>query len=322
MGIPGPEYFVVLFALGVDALVGDPRWLFCRIPHPVELIGGLVNRFDRRLNLNRPPSRQLAWGVVTVFAVVGLTAGAAAALDHLVLQSLPGGWVVEAVLASTLIAFRGLFDHVQAVARGLEQGLDQARAAVSAVVGRDPESLDEAGVARAAVESLAENFSDGVIAPLFWYLLGGLPALAAYKAVNTLDSMIGHRRARYRYFGKPAARLDDGVNFIPARLAGMLFVAAAALMPGARASAAWQAMWRFASLHRSPNAGWQEAALAGALGFALAGPRRYGDEIVDDAWMGDGRAELTAGDVRRSLHLYLAAGGLAAALIALLAAAS
>jgi adenosylcobinamide-phosphate synthase len=205
---------------------------------------------------------------------------------------------------------------VQAVARGLGEGLDQARAAVAQVVGRDPESLDAPGVARAAVESLAENFSDGVVAPVFWFLVAGLPGLAAYKAVNTLDSMIGHRDARHRAFGKAAARLDDVVNWLPARLAGLIYVAAAALLPGARAGRAWTAMWRDAPKHRSPNAGWQEAALAGALGFALAGPRRYGDEIVEDPWMGDGRRELTAADLGRALRLYLAAGLLLAGLVA------
>ena len=175
-------------------------------------------------------------------------------------------------------------------------------------------------VARAAAESAAENFSDGFVAPVFWFLLLGLPGLLAYKAVNTLDSMIGHRNARYEAFGKVAARLDDAVNFLPARLAGLLFVLAAWLLPAARGAAAWTTMRRDAPKHRSPNAGWQEAALAGALGLALAGPRQYGGQVVEDHWMGDGRSAVTAEDLGRVLDLYLTAGGLlfAAVMAALL----
>jgi adenosylcobinamide-phosphate synthase len=229
---------------------------------------------------------------------------------------LPGGWVLEAVLASTLIAYRGLYDRVRAVAEALDLGLAEARAAVAHIVGRDPLRLDAAGVARAAAESLAENFSDGVVAPLFWFALLGLPGLCAYKAVNTLDSMIGQRNPRYEMFGKAAARLDDALNWIPARLAGLLLVAAAAILPEARARDAWRAVRRDAGKHRSPNAGWQEAALAGALGFALAGPREYPDGPVEDAWMGDGRADLDAADLRAALRLYLVAGALLGGLLA------
>ena len=178
------------------------------------------------------------------------------------------------MLASTLIAFRGLYDRVRAVAAALDQDLEKARAAVAHIVGRDPARLDAPGVARAAAESLAENFSDGVVAPMFWFALFGLPGLCAYKAVNTLDSMIGQRNPRFKRFGKAAARLDDAVNWVPARLAALLLVAAAGLLPEASAPGAWRAAWRDANQHRSPNAGWQEAALAGALGFALAGPAR------------------------------------------------
>ena len=186
------------------------------------------------------------------------------------------------------------------------------------MVGRDTAVLDEAGVARGAVESIAENFSDGVVAPLFWYVVAGLPGLFAYKALNTLDSMIGHRTERYRHFGTVAARLDDLVNWLPARLAGLYLVAAACLLPAADGGRAWRVMIRDARKHRSPNAGWQEAAVAGALDVAVAGPRRYPHETVDDAWMGDGRTRLGAGDVKRCLHLYITAGSLVALTLALL----
>src|SRR5690554_4671448 len=190
---------------------------------------------------------------------------------------------------SSLVAQKSLYDHVAAVARGLEQGgLEGGRKAVSLIVGRDPESLDQAGVARAAIESLSENFSDAVVAPVFWAALFGLPGLLAYKAVNTADSMIGHRTPRHAAFGWAAARLDDAVNLIPARLAGLRIAGAALLLPGARAGNALRAMGRDAPRHRSPNAGWQEAAMGGALGLALAGPRRYGGQVVEDAWMGAG----------------------------------
>ena len=200
----------------------------------------------------------------------------------------PAGAVIEAVAASVLVAYRGLRDHVGEVARGLDTGLAEARAAVAHLVGRDPASLDGPGVARAAVESLAENFADGVVAPLFWYVLLGFPGLLAYKAINTLDSMIGHRDPRYRHFGRVAARVDDAASWIPSRLAAALLAGAALVVPGASARGALRTAFRDARHHRSVNAGWPEAAMAGALGFAIAGPRRYGGRTVEDAWM-DGR---------------------------------
>lgn len=204
-----------------------------------------------------------------------------------------------------------------AVAAALEtDGLDGGRKAVSMIVGRDPETLDEAGVSRAAIESLAENFSDGVVAPAFWMVAAGLPGAAAYKAINTADSMIGHRTPRHARFGFAAARLDDLVNLPASRLTGLLLVVAAILMPGANPAAGWAAIWRDAHRHRSPNAGWPEAAMAGALGLALAGPRVYGGDLVDDALMGEGgRREATAADIRRALRLFRIADWLLIALI-------
>ena len=312
-GHPVPSALIVVLALAIDGALGDPNRLYRVMPHPVVLIGRVTAWGDRKLNLPgaAPLSLILRGGALT--AMVVLLASAIGSAASWFTQSVPGGWLIEAVLASTLIAFRGLYDHVRAVADGLEVGLDQGRAAVSHIVGRDPESLDEGGVVRAAIESAAENFADGVVAPVFWYALLGLPGLAAYKAINTLDSMIGHRTERHTLFGRIAARLDDIVNWPPARLAGLIVTLAALLTPAASARRAAATMRRDAGRHRSPNAGWPEAAMAGALGFALAGPRRYGDHVVEDHWMGDGRRDLTAGDIRVALRLYAVSGAVLAA---------
>ena len=318
MSGPGLEFHVVLAALLIDAATGDPAWLYRRVPHPVVVLGKLVELAERVLWAPSPRWLCLLGGAVAVVAVVSASVAVAWSIDRFLVERWTHGWVLEAVIASTLLAFRGLHDHARAVADGLDRSLAGGREAVGHLVGRDPASLDEAGVARGAVESIAENFSDGVVAPLFWYALAGLPGLFAYKAVNTLDSMIGHRTERYRHFGSAAARLDDLANWLPARLAGLYFVAAAWLLPGANGGRAWRVMLRDAGKHRSPNAGWQEAAAAGALDFALAGPRRYPHETVDDAWMGDGRARLGAGDIGRCLHLYITAGTLVALTLALL----
>jgi adenosylcobinamide-phosphate synthase len=234
----------------------------------------------------------------------------------------PLGWIALALAMSTLIAMRGMYRHVAAVAAGLEQGLREGRQAVAHIVGRDPASLDAQGVARAAIESTAENLADGVVAPLFWGVLFGLPGMAAYKAINTLDSMIGHRSPRYRHFGYFAARLDDLTNWLPARLAALLILAAALCLPGATPAAGWRALRRDATRHRSPNAGWPEAAMAGALGLALAGPRSYSGVMVDDVFIGDGgRREAGPADIRRALALYRTADailiGIAGALAAI-----
>ena len=318
MSGPGLEFHVVLAALLIDAATGDPPWLYRRVPHPVVMFGKLVELTERCLYTASPRWLCVLGGATAVVAVVGAGIAAGWSIDRYLVERWTNGWVLEAVIASTLLAFRGLLDHAGAVARGLERSLDAGREAVSHIVGRDPASRDESGVARGAIESIAENFSDGVVAPLFWYALAGLPGLFAYKAVNTLDSMIGHRTERYRRFGAAAARLDDLVNWLPARLAGLYFVAAAFLLPGANGGGAWRVMVRDAGRHRSPNAGWQEAAVAGALGFAIAGPRHYRHETVDDAWMGDGRDRLDADDIRRSLHLYITAGTLVALTLAVL----
>jgi adenosylcobinamide-phosphate synthase len=299
--------FVTLafLALLIEALVGYPDWLVQAIGHPVTWIGRLIGLLDDTLNhesMSRA-SRRTA-GIISLFIVVGIFASVAYVLERSLFW-LPLGVVFAALAASTMLAQRSLHDHVARVATALEQeGLAAGRRAVSRIVGRDPEALDEAGVARAAIESLAENFSDGVVAPALWMAVAGLTGGAAYKAINTADSMIGHRTPRHRAFGWAAARLDDLVNLPASRLSAALLTAAAATISSASAAGAWRAVNRDASRHRSPNAGYPEAAMAGALDLALAGPRVYAEVEVDDAVMGHGRRDATAADIRAALVLF------------------
>lgn len=296
-----PALAALLVGLLLDAWLGDPPWLWRRLPHPVAVIGATITALER--HLLRPGSADVAKrgaGLVLVVAIVVAAAAIGLAL-HAALAALPGGVLVEGLLIGILLAWKCLARHVKAVAQGLRSGLASGRAAVSHIVGRDPQSLDEAGVARAAIESLAENLADGVVAPTLWALLLGLPGVLAYKAINTADSMIGHRSERYRAFGWAAARLDDLVNLPASRLAAVLLVVAA--VPAGTMSASLRATCRDAPLHRSPNAGWPEAAMAGALGLRLAGPRRYGGMPVEDAWMGDGRSAAGPADIARALAL-------------------
>ncbi len=260
-------------------------------------------------------------GVIAVVVLLAVVGVAALALQSALLL-LPFGFIAVALAASSLIAQRSLYDHVARVAASLETGgVEAGRNAVSHIVGRDTAALDEAGIARAAIESLAENFSDGVVAPALWLAVGGLPGAALYKAVNTADSMIGHRTPRYAHFGWAAARLDDLLNLPASRLSSLLLAAAAALTSGVSVANAWQAIRRDAPRHRSPNAGYPEAAMAGALGLKLAGPRVYGGVAVDDAFMGDGRSGATAADIRAALALYRRADALLIAIVGALAAA-
>lgn len=300
---------MTLLACALDRAFGYPQAVFVRIGHPVTWMGALITRLERYWNIGTPAARRASGRVLVVVLLVTVLA------VTLPLQAL-AGWLVLGLLGSSLIAQRSLAQHVAAVADGLERSLDDGRMAVSMIVGRDVAVLDEGGVARAAVESLAENFSDGIVAPVFWMAIAGLPGAAAYKAINTADSMIGHRTDRYLHFGRFAARLDDVANWPAARLTGALLVAAAALMPGASSRAAWAAMRSDARHHKSPNAGWPEAALAGALGFSLAGPRAYDGLMTDDRAMNPaGRRDLDAADIRRALRLYWIADALLVGLI-------
>jgi adenosylcobinamide-phosphate synthase len=341
---------LAFFALMIELMIGYPDRLLRAIGHPVIWIGKLIGLLDRTLNrtdlsyagLTRVSMRRSrlprgpmdcrvepgnddvssrtpgVLALLILLAVVGVTA---LAVERTLLL-LPFGFTGLAVLASGLIAQRSLHDHVARVAAALEAGgVEAGRIAVSHIVGRDIDALDEAGVARGSIESLAENFSDGVVAPVFWLAVTGLPGAALYKAVNTADSMIGHRTPRYERFGWAAARLDDLLNLPASRCSALLIVAAAAIMPGASAANAWRAVRRDASRHRSPNAGYPEAAMAGALGLKLAGPRVYAGVSVDDAFMGDGRREVNAADIRAALALYRHADALFIAIIGALAAA-
>ena len=288
---------VVLAAAGLEAAVGYPPGLHRRAPHPVVWVGTAISAFERAWNRpKRPAAARRALGIATVL----LTAGAAGAVGWVVgLIPAPMGVVAVAVLGSSGLAQRSLYQHVAAVLRLLEAGdLDGARAAVGMIVGRDVAALDEAGVAAAALESLAESFNDGVAAPLFWFVLAGLPGLFAYKAVNTADSLIGHREPRWRDFGWAAARADDVMNLLPARIAG-----AAVALAG---KGGWGVMWRDAPKHPSPNAGWPEAAMAGALGVRLGGVAAYDGVAHLRPVLGDGRTP-GPNDLRRGLALYVRA---------------
>lgn len=311
---------ITLLALLIEATAGYPKPLLAAIGHPVTWIGRMIGTLDRVLNDERQSSmRRRARGLVALSIVLVIPAAAAFVVERAALLA-PFGLIIVALLASTLLAQRSLHEHVACVALALERdGLPEARKAVSLIVGRDPNALDESGVARAAIESLAENFSDGVVAPAFWLSIGGLAAGAAYKAINTADSMIGHKTARYRDFGFAAARFDDFVNLPASRLAALFLVLAAGTIKNASMQEAWRAVRRDAHRHKSPNAGWPEAAMAGALGLALAGPRIYGGVPVDDAMMGSGRREANADDIRNALALYRRADAIMIALAALLA---
>ncbi len=282
-------------------------------------MGAWIALLERWLNrATWKQARRRAAGVFALALLLSATALVTLPLDLLLSRFWPGITLL-AVLAATLPAQRSLHDHVRDVAMALDDGLDAGRRAVGMIVGRNVAVLDEAGVARAAIESLAENFSDGIVAPAFWLAVGGLTGGALYKAANTADSMIGHRSERYAAFGWAAARFDDLVNLPASRLAA-LWIIAAAPFAEASASGAWKAVRRDARHHRSPNAGWPEAAVAGALGLALAGPRVYGSELVSDAVMGDGRRDAGSADIRRALRLYRAACAVQFMVLAVLAA--
>ncbi len=298
---------LALAALAIEALIGYPAPLYRAIGHPVTWMGRWLEILEARLN--RPFlsfATRRALGVLVLCLYLAPVALVAWAATSALVSRGAFGFSALALLAGSLPAQRSLASHVRAVAEGLDASLEEGRQAVAMIVGRNPKALDEAGVARAAIESLAENFSDGVVAPILWIALGGLIGGALYKAINTADSMIGRKDDRLAAFGWAAARLDDCVNLPASRLAALWIIIAAALTPGASAREAARAVWRDASLHRSPNAGWPEAAMAGALGLKLAGPRVYGETLVEDAFMGRGRREADAADIRRALMVYRA----------------
>lgn len=311
MGFAG----AMVVAMAVDALVGWSSWLFARIGHPVTWLGRLIGAIDAGWNRDAdPPALRRAAGIAGALLVIAFTS----MIGWVIQLLLPTGWIQIAMvglLAWPLVALRSLHDHVAAVASPLRAGdIAAAREAVSRIVGRDPKALDEAGIARAAIESLAENASDGIVAPVFWGALFGLPGILGYKAINTLDSMIGHRSERHEAFGWAAARIDDVANFIPARLTGFLFVL---LAP--RRSEALACMTRDARRHRSPNAGWPEAAMAGALGVRLSGPRIYHGSITNEPWLNERARDPLAADIGEGLAVYRRAMLLLAGVLAILA---
>lgn len=287
---------ILVGALLLDAIFGEPRWLWQKLPHPAVLIGKLIGRTDHDYNngINRK-----AKGVIVVIALV-LAAWVLGGVISLF------GWLPQMLLAAALLAQRSLVDHVQAVGDALRQSLGDGRLMVSRIVSRDTKAMDESAVARSAIESGAENLSDGVIAPAIWFLIGGLPGLLIYKTVNTADSMIGYKTERHKDFGWAAARLDDVLNWVPARLTALLIAATHAGL------GQWRAIKADAKLHRSPNAGWPESAMARALEVAVAGPRSYDGVMQEFPYVNpQGRRELAANDVDaccRALWLTWAAG--------------
>lgn len=296
--------FIAPLALMLERLLGYSPRLVATIGHPVMWFGKLIAFMEAGIDKRERTARQRRDAGIFTMGVLLLVTLAASVVVQQLLRAMPLGFFLEALVATCLLAQKELGRAVRAVATALATSLAAGREAVSHVVGRDPQRLDEAGVARAAIETLAESTADGVVAPWFWLVLLGLPGIALYKAINTADSMIGHLNDRYRDYGWAAARLDDLVNLIPARLTAVLVVIACFFVPGASPSRAWQAALRDAPKHRSPNSGWPEAAFAGALGLSLGGPRHYEGETVDLPTIGDGEAALRPAHIEYALQLY------------------
>lgn len=315
---------VLLIALVLDRLVGDPPALWARLPHPVVVFGKAISVLDRHLNGDDlSASRRRGHGVLAIVALLAASALVGDVLSDIFHHLGPVGFVLEVIVVAVFLAQKSLGDHVGAVAAGLRsEGLAGGRRAVALIVGRDPETLDEPAICRAAIESLAENFADGVVAPAFWYALCGLPGILAYKMLNTADSMIGHKNERYLHFGWASARLDDLANWPAARLSSLLVAAAALILQGGGAARrAISVTLRDSGLHRSPNSGWPEAAMAGALDIQLTGPRIYGGQRVSEPMInGSGRAVATAGDIENGVEFFYGActalGVLAALMLA------
>ncbi len=278
----------LVLALILDAFMGEPDWAWKRVPHPAVLMGRTIGWLERNLNEGDNRFFNGAMGVFVLAAVAGIVGQ--------VIQHLPFGGLLEIIVAAILLAQKSLAQHVQVVADALRQSTEDGRQAVAMIVGRDTKDMTDDAIARGAIESAAENFSDGVVAPAFWFLIAGLPGLMVYKLVNTADSMIGYRNERYEQFGKFAARLDDVLNWIPARLTALILILAS------RQWSAWSVIRRDAPLHRSPNAGWPEAAMARTLNVALSGPRAYDGEMRDFPWVnGEGARDIGAKEVDQAV---------------------
>ncbi len=288
----------------IEKYVGYPEGLTQRFGHPVQWIGALITWLDETLNTQPDDELEgLLRGGAALALLLAATVFPAYMLQD-ILNGVAGGWVINAVIATAFIAQKSMRDHVDEVAFALSSSIAAGRMSVAKIVGRETKDLDESGVAKAAFESLAENTADGIVAPVFWYAVLGLPGLVAYKAINTADSMIGHKSDRYLFFGFCAAKLDDLVNLPASRLTALYFAAAATLKSAESGKRAWHSAWADAGKHRSPNAGWPEAAMAGALGLRFGGPRNYDDGMVKLPWMGDGREQMTRADIANGLALY------------------
>jgi adenosylcobinamide-phosphate synthase len=312
---------ILLAAIGLDRIVGDPPWLWQRVPHPVVIFGKGIDLFEMRLNTGAftPEGRRLN-GVFTIVALLALSILFGMLLSMIFHHLGFLGMILEIIVVAVFLAQKSLGDHVQAVADGLlRNGLEGGRQAVAMIVGRDPKTLDDAGVSRAAIESLSENFADGVVAPVFWYLIAGLPGILAYKMLNTADSMIGHKNERFLQFGWASARLDDLANWPAARLSAGFIAVAALLRLGAGAGRrSLSAALRDSGLHRSPNSGWPEAAMAGALDLQLAGPRVYGGIRVSEPMMhAAGRADAGPQDILSGIRVFYTACSVMAASVVL-----
>lgn len=295
---------ILILALLLDAALGEPRWLWAKIRHPAVLMGNLIGWTDDTFNTGIKARERGVW-VIAVLVVGALLLGT-------IITSLPLGWLWQVLLAAILIAQRSLVDHVQDVADALRIGLEEGRESVAKIVGRDTSVLDESGVARSAIESAAENLSDGVIAPVFWFALLGLPGILAYKVINTADSMIGYKTPRHEEFGWATAKLDDIVNWVPARLTALLIL----LVYGK--PDLFGMVTRDAKLHRSPNAGWPEAATAGVLNIALSGPRSYEGVMRDEAFVNaTGKHDLAPKDIDKTCGVLWRAWGLMLVLVVL-----
>jgi adenosylcobinamide-phosphate synthase len=302
------SFLAAALALLIEKYVGYPQAIYRIIGHPVEWIGKLITWLDFKFNLDEdtPKESRLA-GVLTLFLIC-VAAAIPAIIIQVVTAQIPLGWILNGVIGTVMISQKSLRDHVGNVASALKISLPQAQHEVAKIVGRDPKNLDESGVTRAALESLAENTSDGIVAPVMWFALLGLPGLFMYKAINTADSMIGHKTKRFINFGWASARFDDLVNWPAARFSGFLFAAAARFNgqdnAAERSKASVSSMMKYAKLHSSPNAGWPESAMAGALGLSFGGPRSYEGDTINLPWMGDGRKSLSRADIAAGLALY------------------
>jgi len=288
----------ILLALILDAFLGEPVWIWSKIPHPTVLMGRIIKWCELKYNngINRKNKGILFIASMVIFL----------AIFGYLIEKLPFSAIWKILIVAILLSHKSLTEHVTAVSLGLQKNLSQGRTAVAMIVGRDTANLAETDIARSAIESAAENFSDGIIAPLFWFLIGGLPGILIYKFVNTSDSMIGYKNIQYNQFGWAAARLDDLLNWIPARLSGLLICIVH------QNNSALNIMWRDAKLHRSPNAGWPEAAMAGVLDVSISGPRSYEGVIKNYPFVNvDGKKKLTAVDIDNAVDvLWRSWGGL------------